>query len=95
MPDNRGLAWLAGEALKSGTGLVATNPTDNTVKKPDQSIDALFESIARQHLRIETLETRKSDSLDFHEVAVWGVKDALLAAYEAGRAGAKSGKAKR
>lgn len=65
------------------------------MKKPDQSIDALLESIAQQHLRIETLETRKADSLDFHEVAVWGVKDALLAAYEAGRAGARSGNAKR
>lgn len=65
------------------------------MKKPGQTIDALLESIAQQHLRIETLETQKADSLDFHEVAVWGVKDALLAAYEAGRAGARSGNAKR
>jgi len=64
-------------------------------KQPDRSIDALLESIALQHLRIETLKTRKADSLDFHEVAVWGVKDALLAAYEAGRAGARSGNKKR
>jgi hypothetical protein len=40
--------------------------------------------IAKEHLRIETLETRKRDSLDFHDVAVWGIKDALEAAYEAG-----------
>lgn len=42
-------------------------------------------AIARKHLSIETLETRRSDRLDFHEVAVWGVQAALDAAYEAGR----------
>lgn len=47
-------------------------------------IDDLFTEIAREHLGIETLETRNSDSLDFHNVSVWGVKDALQAAYEAG-----------
>jgi len=31
------------------------------------------------------LETRNSDHLDFHEVSVWAVKSALMAAYEAGR----------
>ena len=41
--------------------------------------------IARRHLRIETLETRHSDSLDFHDVSVWGVKAALRAAYDLGR----------
>jgi hypothetical protein len=44
----------------------------------------LFTDIAREHLRIATLETRHSDSLDFHNVSVWGVKNALAAAYEAG-----------
>lgn len=41
--------------------------------------------IARAHLNIETLATRYSDSLDFHDVAVWNVLAALKAAYEAGR----------
>ena len=41
------------------------------------------------HLFIETLETRNSDRMDFHEVSVWGVKSALMAAYEAGRQAAK------
>ena len=45
--------------------------------------DVLME-IAREHLGIPTLETRRSDSLDFHEVAVWCVHDALKAAFEAG-----------
>lgn len=47
--------------------------------------DQIFAQIAQKHFRIETLETRKSDSLDFHDVAVWCVKDALDAAYELGR----------
>lgn len=51
--------------------------------------DELFTLIAQKHLGVETLETRKSDDLDFHDVAVWCIKDALDAAFEAGR---KSGK---
>lgn len=52
-------------------------------------IDTLLTQIARQHLDIETLETRKSDRLDFHEVAVWNLKAALEAAYRAGIEAAK------
>lgn len=50
-----------------------------------KSKDEVFTLIAQQHLGIETLVERKSDSLDFHDVAVWSVKDALEAAFEAGR----------
>jgi len=50
-------------------------------------LDQLLTQIARQHLDIETLETRRSDSLDFHDVAVWQVREALQAAYLAGVAG--------
>lgn len=42
--------------------------------------------IAATKLGIETLDTRKSDSLDFHELAVWTLRSALAAAYEAGAA---------
>jgi hypothetical protein len=38
------------------------------------------------HLDIETLETRKSDALDFHDLAVWTIRAALEAAYKAGAA---------
>ena len=44
-----------------------------------------IESIAREHLGIPTLEVRRSDALDFHEVAVWSVADALYAAFQAGK----------
>ena len=50
-------------------------------KQTDQTI----ELIARNVLDIETLETRKSDRLDFHEVSVWSLKEALEAAYRAGQ----------
>ena len=49
-----------------------------------QTLDALLTRIAQEHLFIDTLETRNSDSMDFHDVSVWGVKEALLAAYQAG-----------
>ena len=47
-------------------------------------IEQLLTQIAREHLSIETLETRRSDGLDFHDVAVWCVRDALEAAFNAG-----------
>jgi hypothetical protein len=52
--------------------------------------DQLILAIARDHLFFETLETRRSDSLDFREVSVWGVKAALEAAYAAGIAAGKA-----
>jgi len=48
------------------------------------TIDQIFTLIAQKHLFIETLETRNADSLDFHDVAVWAVRDALEAAFKAG-----------
>lgn len=47
-------------------------------------IDTLYTLIAQKHLRIDTLETRHSDRLDFHDVAVWSIRDALEAAFKAG-----------
>lgn len=44
-----------------------------------------LEDIAKKYLSIDTLETRRSDSLDFHDCSIWGIKKALEAAYEAGR----------
>jgi hypothetical protein len=47
-------------------------------------------SIAKQYLNLETLETRNSDSLDFHDTAVWQIKAALQAAFNAGLAAAQT-----
>ena len=48
------------------------------------AIDGQLESIARRALGIETLKTRKADHLDFHEVGVWQLQEALRLAYQAG-----------
>lgn len=58
-------------------------------KPAAQTLDQQMQQIALDHLFIETLETRNSDRMDFHEVSVWGVKSALMAAYEAGRQAAQ------
>ena len=43
-----------------------------------------LEQIAAEILNVDTLETRNSDSADFHDLAVWNIKAALEAAYQAG-----------
>ena len=52
-------------------------------------MDQTIEGIAANHLDIETLATRNADSLDFHDVSVWGVRAALEAAYRAGQDAAR------
>lgn len=44
-----------------------------------------LEAIAQNILGLETLETRNSDDLDFCELSVWQIKEALAAAYKAGK----------
>jgi len=50
------------------------NKMNNTIKK-----------IAEQILFLDTLDVRKSDRLDFSEQSVWQIKEALEAAYQAGK----------
>lgn len=52
---------------------------------PNAARDAQLMEIAERHLFLETLETRNLDRLDFHDVAVWAIRSALEAAFEAGR----------
>jgi hypothetical protein len=54
------------------------------LEKEDSEMRALLTQIAKTHFFMETLETRNSDGLDFKEVAVWSVKTALEAAFQAG-----------
>jgi hypothetical protein len=61
-----------------------------TKTKPPSSTEQQLQKIALDHLFIETLETRHSDRLDFHDVSVWGIKSALEVAFEAGRKAATS-----
>ncbi len=49
-----------------------------------QALDALFLDIAKRNFNVETLATRRHDGLDFHDTAVWSMKQAIQEAYEAG-----------
>lgn len=51
-----------------------------TTKLPAKAQKAIAR-IALEHCRVETLEERRSDRLDFHDVSVWSLKAALEAAY--------------
>lgn len=50
-----------------------------------QARDQLLQRIATEHLFVETLEIRNCDRLDFYDVSVWGIRQALIDAFEAGR----------
>jgi hypothetical protein len=52
---------------------------------PIPNQDEVLLEIARQLLGFETLETRNSDDLDFRDVAVWRIRQALERAYAAGQ----------
>ena len=56
-----------------------------TKTDPNAQRDALILEIAQRQFRLETLETRIWDRLDFHDVAVWAIRAALEEAFEAGR----------
>ena len=53
-------------------------------QEPTEKLLAAFTAIAKNRLFIETLETRGSDSLDFHDVGVAGLRTALQDAYQLG-----------
>ena len=61
-----------------------------TEAKPSAQRDAVILEIAQRQFRLETLETRNRDRLDFHDVAVWALRAALEEAFEAGRAAGRS-----
>ena len=67
---------------------------NKTATKAAQQLDQLLARIAQEHLLIDTLETRNHDRLDFHDVSVWAVQSALMAAYQAGLAAGQSTSAK-
>jgi len=51
--------------------------------------EAQMLDIAKRHFFVETLDTRNSDRLDFHDVAIWSIRAALVEAYAAGLTAAK------
>ncbi len=54
-----------------------------------QTNKAILAEIANKHLSIDTLDSRNSDQLDFHDLAVWSIEQALDAAFQAGLAAAE------
>jgi hypothetical protein len=47
-------------------------------------IDQILSRNANEHLGIQSLKPRMTDALDLHDVAVWQVRAALKAAFDAG-----------
>lgn len=60
-----------------------------TAKSAPTAPEALMLDIAKRHFFVETLDTRNSDGLDFHDVAIWSIRAALNEAYAAGLAAAR------
>jgi len=58
---------------------------DKTAVTVSPELEAALTEIAVKHFFVETLETRKNDSLDFKDTAVWAMRDALIEAYFLGR----------
>ncbi|MBO6850556.1 MAG: hypothetical protein JJ867_08835 [Marinobacter sp.] len=46
--------------------------------------DKIVVSLAKEILSIDSLEVRNSDSLDFYELSVWSIKEALIRAVKEG-----------
>ena len=84
---NRGLGqnaeWIGFPAAAKLWQAPAATPTNDG--PDDATLDAGMAVLAQVHLGIETLTERRMDALDFHEVGVWQVKDALRAAFLLGR----------
>ncbi|HZU37070.1 MAG TPA: hypothetical protein VFA18_14210 [Gemmataceae bacterium] len=49
-----------------------------------QTNKTILAEIAKKHLSIDVLDSRQSDRLDFHDLAVWSIEQALAAAFQAG-----------
>lgn len=53
------------------------------MKKSSRAYE-IIEKIAKDHLGLETIETRNQDSLDFKNLSVWQIAEALEEAFDAG-----------
>ena len=72
--------------MKLTPGDLAMTTKTAPAKGPSEAL--LLETATKHFHTIETLETRNSDRLDFHDVAVWAIRAALEDAYAAGHAAA-------
>jgi hypothetical protein len=81
---NTTMAALVAE-MKASNGRAASSPAAPPADVGEPRMATLV-AIARQHLRLDTLEPRGADSLDVHEIGVAALRSALQAAYRAGLA---------
>jgi hypothetical protein len=63
---------------------MTTTPKTLSPAAQEDALAATMENAAKL-LYLDTLETRKSDALDFHDLAVWQLKEVVRMAFEAGR----------
>ena len=63
---------------------IATQGDEMPQHEERGAADAAVIEIAKRVLHVDTLEAQNTDALDFHELAVWSIREALLAAYAAG-----------
>jgi hypothetical protein len=88
---SRGNAWPQAAALYRRAAdtcpdaeLAATYRTHAAACDQEIAVDAELAGIARRVLQIPTLAGRGADRLDFHEVGVHALREALRLAYQAG-----------
>ena len=62
---------------------------NQTIRWKAEKMAEEMDRIAKLRLGFETLESRGSDRLDFREVSVWAVEQALRDAYVAGMEAAR------
>ena len=48
-------------------------------------LEEVLDFVAKEILSVSTLKTQNSDDLDFHDISVWAIKDALRVAFIAGQ----------
>ena len=71
-------------------GGYTSNLQEDEVEAPEaeapesDGVDAQVSDIAKKVLKIGSLVTQNSDDLDFHDVSVWAIKEALIKAYHLG-----------
>ncbi len=86
---NRGLGqnaeWIGFPAAAKLWQAPALAASPAAAGPDDATLDGSMDVLAQIHLGIQTLKERRMDSLDFHEVNVLQLKDALRAAFELGR----------
>lgn len=82
-PDGRAVEVTIPQSDPAAEGARAARADVRRAARTSE-VAELLERIAAQELGLETLETRNSDSLDFHDLSAASIKAALERAFIAG-----------